>query len=237
MKNIGFIILCRYSSSRLPGKILMSIEGKPVIQYIIERLNEAVPMENIIIATSEESSDDPIEQFAKENKVNVHRGNLKNVARRFFESSQNKNWKYIARINGDNIFLDTQLLREMIQITNENDFDFVSNVKNRTFPKGMSIEIVKKKYYEKCLKEIEKQEEYYEHVTSYLYENDKNEKFHYVYNRMLPEAAGIQLALDTPQDFERTKNIIKNFENFHTQYNLNEIFNMYKKLKYHEGSF
>lgn len=215
----------------------MKINGKPVIQYIVERLNQTVPLNDIIIATSDDPSDEAIELFAKENKLNIYRGQLENVARRFLESSKDKEWEYITRINGDNIFLDSGLLSEMIKITNDNDFDFISNVKHRTFPKGMSIEIVKKEYYKNLLPEIEKKQEYYEHVTSYLYENDEGKKFKYIYNKALPEAAGIQLALDTAQDFERTENIIKKFENNHTEFNLKEILELYKKLKYHEGSF
>lgn len=234
MKQIGFVILCRYNSSRLPGKILKSIEGKLIIQYIIERLNVVVAKENILIATSNEPTDDVIEKFAIENHLNIYRGGLKNVARRFFESSLDKDWEYIARINGDNVFLDINLLKKMIQITNENDFDFISNVKERTFPKGMSIEIVKKKYFEKLLPKIDKNEFYYEHVTSYLYENDVNDNFHYVFNQILPEAAGIQMALDTQKDFNRTELIIQNMKKNHTHYNLQELYYLYEKLKKNE---
>ena len=81
--KIGFVIICRYNSSRLPGKILMEINGKSILQYIIERLSLVVPENNIVVATSEEKTDNPIAEYCIKNKINVFRGSLDNVALRF----------------------------------------------------------------------------------------------------------------------------------------------------------
>lgn len=226
--KIGAVILSRFSSSRLPGKALMLIEGKAVLQYIVERLLMSLELNDIIIATSTESSDDPIASFAKTINVSCYRGSLQNVATRFFEASETKDWDYAIRINGDNIFVDTNVVTSMIEIAQTDKFSFVSNVKNRTFPKGMSVEIVKKSYFQKLLPIINASDSYKEHVTLYLYDNEVPKDFYYYINSILPEASGLQFALDTKEDFERTTKIISQFKKSHTQYNLKEIFEIYQ---------
>lgn len=229
--STGVVILSRFSSNRLPGKALMQINNKPVLLYIIERLKTVVDKDKIIIATSIDKSDNPIENFAFSIGVKCYRGSLDNVAERFYKAAESENWDYAIRINGDNIFLDTNVLRKMILIQEEGDFDFVTNVKNRTFPKGMSVEIVKLSFYKSLLENIITDNNYKEHVTMYLY-NHPNNKYYYFLNTQLPEASGIQMALDTEEDFIRTEKIISEFKSHHTNYNLKEIYNIWKTLNY-----
>lgn len=227
--NIGIIILSRYSSRRLPGKALLEIEGKKILKYIIERLLQVINIDNIIIATSNESSDNPIAEFAKTEKIQCYRGSLDNVSKRFYEAANRNNWKYAIRINGDNIFVDTKVLEEMIAIAKTNNYNFITNVKDRTFPKGMSIEIVDIEYYKKRLSDINEHNNYQEHVTLHLYElYNTNDDFYFFKNTAFPEAAGIQLALDTKEDFERTQKIISKFTNPHYLNNLEDILNTLK---------
>lgn len=167
---------------------------------------------NIVLATSQEMSDDPIAAFALEKGVSCHRGSLDNVARRFYEAAVMKGWDFAVRINGDNIFVDTDLLNSMIQIARTGQYDFVSNVKGRTFPKGMSIEIVNLEHYHSLLPLIEAGPSYREHVTLYLYEHEKPESYHFILNTAWPQIAGFQMALDTMEDFQRTEKIIQQLE-------------------------
>ncbi len=228
--KIGFIVICRYNSTRLPGKILKEIKGKSVIQYIIERLKEITYDDNIVIATSDQPSDDPIVNYCKENSINYFRGDLNNVAERFLLCAEEFSFDYAVRVNGDNIFIDINSFKEMIEITKTNKHRFISNVKNRTFPKGMSIEIVRTDYYRKSYNKFTVPN-HFEHVTLYLY-NQENQKGHfYFYNKICPEASGIQLAIDDKDDFELAEKIIASFKKKHTNYNLAEIYPIYKKFK------
>ena len=230
MIKIGVVILARYNSSRLPGKALMCIQEKPVLLYIIERLTQVVPMEDILIATSIEESDNFIEEFAKDHNISCFRGSLNNVADRFFLAALSKRWDYVTRINGDNIFVDTNLLRRMIGIALGGEYDFISNVKDRTFPKGMSIEIIKVNFYKRVLPFILNDDDYKEHVTLYLYHNELG-IYKFIKNKEVPEAGGIQMALDTPDDFNRSEVIVKHFIKPHWFYNLSEIHEIYIRLE------
>ncbi|MCZ4319936.1 hypothetical protein O4H26_13155 [Aequorivita viscosa] len=227
MKTIGVIILSRFNSTRLPGKALMEIREKPILKYILERISQVVEKSNIIIATSSEDTDDPIAKFASKEEINCYRGSLDNVSCRFLKASQNSGWDYTIRINGDNIFVDTDLLIEMINLAQTGIYDFISNIDKRTFPIGMSIEIVKSSFYLDQYHKVLENKDYKEHVMQHLYLNETgNTK--YIYNTRLPEAAGCHLALDDQRDLKQTKYIIDQFKAPHWEYNLTEIYTILK---------
>ena len=228
--TVGIIILCRFASSRLPGKILRRINGKTILQYIYERLCHVGAANNIVVATSEESSDDPIVEFCNNNDIQVYRGPLNNVAKRFLSCSLKFCNDYTTRINGDNLFVDIESVRDMISIAKKGKYDFISNVKKRTFPKGMSIEIIRTSYYKKCYENFSNGS-HFEHVTLPLYENDNDKSHYYYFNTICPKAAGIQLAIDTIKDFETAEKIIANFSRNHRTYGLKDIYKFYSELK------
>ena len=231
-QEIGIVILSRYNSSRLPGKALMKLVGKPVLTYIVERLSRVVPLDHIVLATSSEKSDDPIADFAKAEGISCFRGSLDNVSERFFQAAYSKGWDYAARINGDNIFVDINVLSDMLALARDDKYDFISNVKGRTFPKGMSIEIVRVAYYQGVLPHINETAAYREHVTLYLYEQALQDTHYYYLNHALPKASGIQLALDTREDFERSESIIREFKKEQWTYNMEEIMNILKHINH-----
>lgn len=227
--KIAVVILCRYNSSRLPGKILMSINNKTILHYIVDRVKEVFAQEDIIVATSNHPSDQPIVDYCNKNGFNFFLGDLNNVADRFCKAAQSLDATYAIRINGDNLFVDIPLLRSFKELLSTSEYDFVSNVKDRTFPKGMSIEAVKVDYYLNQLDKFEDQSDF-EHVTSFLYKYPPVNAF-YFFNTLVPEAAGIQLAIDTMEDFEMATAIINQMKGNPEAYNLTEIYSLYKNIK------
>ena len=115
--KIGLIILCRYNSSRLPGKILKQINGKEILTYIYERLLLSNYSNQIVVATSNNSDDDIIEEFCKTNQINCYRGSKDNVAQRFLDCATAFRFDYAVRINGDNILLDSHLIDKLVEIS------------------------------------------------------------------------------------------------------------------------
>lgn len=226
--EIGFIILCRYNSSRLPGKILKKIQEKAILQYIVDSLCNVAKKENIVVATSEETSDNPISNYCKENNIQVFRGDLDNVSKRFKDCANYYNFDYATRINGDNIFVDQSTINDMLQIAETNKYDLVSNVKNRTFPKGMSVEIVKTEHYNKMYDSFTTPDDF-EHVTINLYQNDKDKNYFYFYNQKCKESAGLQFAIDTQDDFNLAEKIITKLDKSNN-FTIEEVYNTYKKL-------
>ncbi len=220
--NVGAIIICRYNSSRLPGKIFKKINKKTILENIIKRLEQTSQINTIVVATSEEKTDDIIADYCNDNKINLHRGSLNNVALRFKECASVYNLDYALRVNGDNVFIDIDTMNKMIEIAVGQKLDFVSNVPGRSFPYGMSIEIVKTSYYNEvydCFDE----EGHYEHVTKYIYDIGKPDSSYYHKNIDYPELKSMQLAIDTSEDYERAKLIVKQLPYFPETYSMYDI--------------
>jgi spore coat polysaccharide biosynthesis protein SpsF len=204
-KLVSVVILARFSSSRLPGKALMNIAGKTVLDHILDRLLRVLPLSSIILATSDLNSDDALERFANQRGIACHRGSLDKVGERFYAAARQIGLPYACRLNGDNIFLDPSLLLSLMKEAEKGKYSFLSNVQGRSFPKGMSIEIVDLNYYQKALPKIMSDSYCNEHVMVCLYKDPTPVDHFYFRNIDLPECAGIQLALDTPEDFERSQ--------------------------------
>lgn len=226
--KVGIIILCRYSSSRLPGKILKTISSKEVLSYIVEKIEKVTNVDGFCIATSTAVTDNRIEEFCKRKNYKIFRGSLENVAERFLNCGDKNNYDVLIRINGDNIFLDVNLITQMIDVFKSNNLDFLSNVKGRTYPKGMSVEIVKKDIYQKYFNNFRNDKYYQEHVMPYFYDNDFNYKTQY-WIHSNNEYENIDLALDTQDDFNLAQKIISKFNKPHYEYSCSEIVSIYKK--------
>ena len=142
-------------SKRLPGKVLKKIKGKEISKYIYERLEMTnVDKDNIIFATSNEKKDDEIAKFCYKNSYRCFRGSKNNVALRLLNCAKYYDFDAFIRINGDNVFTDKDVINEMINIFKNNKYDIVTNIPNRTFPYGTSVEIIRTKFYDTIYKNI-----------------------------------------------------------------------------------
>jgi len=207
--KIGTIILCRYSSTRLPGKILKKLNEKPVLSYLYEKFAKHIDNnDDLLVCTSTDPTDDILVDFCKAHNMNVFRGSLENVAERFLQAAEYMNYDYAVRINGDALFVDIPTYLEMKEQCKKQDYDFLSNVKGRSFPFGMSIEFVKTSFYSSIQYAIQTSARYREHVTLYLYENDMIGKQQHILNTVSPKLAGLDVALDEPKDWELYQDIM-----------------------------
>lgn len=227
--KIGIIILCRFESKRLSGKILKEIKGKPILEYIIDRLKKVSNIDDIVVATSDSIADKPIWDYCTNVKFNLFKGELDNVAKRFYDCAKKYEFDYAIRINGDNVLVDHEIINGMISKIAINEYDFITNVYKRTFPIGMSVEIIKIDFYGKLLPDL-KSPKYLEHVTLYLYEHPEKVRIFYFLNHVHPQAKGLNLAIDTIEDFNFVKKIIQKMELDHTNYNLKDICSIIKKI-------
>ena len=224
----GIIILCRFDSIRLPGKILKPIIGKPILSYILERVALVDPHLKIIVATSNEQSDDPIESYCQDNQISIYRGSKLNVAHRFFFCAEKANLDFAIRINGDNIFTDPIIIRKMIEFSHTGHYNFLSNVQGRTFPPGISVEMVNVQVMKKNISMFNDYEQ--EHVMPFFYKNLPENQILYYKNSEFKYPKGLHLALDTKNDFNKIESIIQSMSKPHWTYSTKEIINLYLKL-------
>jgi sialic acid synthase SpsE/spore coat polysaccharide biosynthesis protein SpsF (cytidylyltransferase family) len=203
----GIIVLSRYNSRRLPGKALIDICGRPVLGHILARLRHAAPEVPVVVATSSEPSDDAIAAYCRRAGVDCHRGALDDVAGRFLSAATERGWDFAVRINGDNLLTDRDSLRAMLAVAATDQFDLVTNVPGRPFPTGMTIEILRTSHFRSTMAQVNTAHDR-EHVTSWYYTNPDAGRRHVYQNRQAPTAAGLHLALDTPDDLIRLRDIV-----------------------------
>lgn len=124
--KISCFIMCRMSSSRLPGKALLSIRGKPVIQHIIERAKLVSSAEIIVLCTSTDKSDDILESIARKNGIEIFRGSSDDVLERLLGAAQQYSVDYFINYTADNIFCEPELMDLGIKQMIDNNLDFVN---------------------------------------------------------------------------------------------------------------
>ncbi|RYD56663.1 MAG: hypothetical protein EOP56_11470 [Sphingobacteriales bacterium] len=227
--STGYIILCRYNSSRLPGKILRKVDDKPLVSILMERL-APLGKEHIIIATSDQPTDDVIAAYCEQNGINVFRGSLDDVAGRFLGAARRFDLDYAVRINGDNLFADADLIKTIADDAVAGGYDFVSNVPERTYPTGMSVEVVNVDFFEKAYHAFA-DKKYNEHVTLFLYDHpDFCTNSQFVKNSEVPGAQGVKMAIDTQEDLDMATEIVKQLGDRYATAGWKEIVNLKLQL-------
>lgn len=216
------IIQARLSSSRLPKKVLRPLFGKPLIGYTLSRLKTLQSKTKIVVATTHLPVDDEIELYCDKNKVDVFRGSEANVLERYYRCAQKYSAKTIIRITGDCPLVDPNLLEKMLEfyLKKQSTYDYVSNVLDRSYPKGLDIEIFSNKALEKSY--IEAQNGYQkEHVTPYIYQNPKLFTLYNFKDR--DDYSFFNVSIDTQKDFDFVEKLIKKYYPTNPLFGLEEI--------------
>lgn len=169
------ILQARVSSTRLPGKVLKPIVGRPMLARQIERLGRMRRVEKLIVATSQDSSDDPIEKLCREVGVNCFRGSLNDVLDRYYWAAKPYDPQHVVRLTGDCPLADCDLIGRVIDFHLAGDYDYTSNSLNPSFPHGLDVEVIRFTSLFQAWREAELQP-HREHVTPFIYENPRHFK-------------------------------------------------------------
>lgn len=144
--SLAVFIPVRLSSSRLPSKAMMKIKGKPIFQYLVERVRRANEPDSIILCTTTNPIDDDIVNLAKKIGVECFRGNEVDVLERYQQAAREFNVKYIVNVDGDDIFCDPDIIDTTARILKSSNFDFLAwkNLPLGTSPVGIKTSALKK---------------------------------------------------------------------------------------------
>ena len=200
------IIQSRMSSNRLPGKVMMNVFGKKLLWRVIDRVSQSNKITKIVIATSSKSDDDAIELFCNEEGIECLRGDLDNVANRFFEVLINKRESSFVRINGDSPLIDPGIIDIAIDKFNNSNYDIVTNVFPRTFPKGQSVEVISAQAFFELI-ESGLNNDQKEHVTKKFY--DLPDKFKILNFSSGGKHSDINMCIDDIMDKLRLEKVIE----------------------------
>ncbi|MGH6933711.1 MAG: cytidylyltransferase domain-containing protein [Dongiaceae bacterium] len=162
------ILQARMTSSRLPGKVMKPILGRPMLARQIERLSRSRRIDELLVATSEEPSDDPIAELCQALGIAVFRGSLSDVLDRYYRAASTRGPSHVVRLTGDCPLTDPGIVDAIIEFGLDGDYDFASNAMRRTFPVGLDASITRFRCLEEAWREAKLPPER-EHVTLFLY--------------------------------------------------------------------
>jgi len=221
------VIQAKMDSTRLPGKVMLPLLGKPVIWHIYERLKFSKELNNICISTSTSTSDDPIVNFAIDNGIKYHRGSEKNLVSRHLGAARSLNADAVVRITADCPFVDPEIVDKLIILYNKNpSVDFISNTKVRTYPIGLDVEVFPKTTLEKLLP-ISDNPVFYEYfISMYVYEHPGT--FNSI-GLQLDKPNLLRWTLDYPEDYDFIKQVYTHLYKQGTIFYMKDILKLLKE--------
>jgi spore coat polysaccharide biosynthesis protein SpsF len=198
------------SSSRLPGKILKDIEGRPMIDHVVERVRMAKTVDLAVVATTVDLSDDPVEQHCRERGFPVYRGSLFDVLDRYYRAAQEFQAGVIVRVTADCPLIDPLVIDKTVLAFFEEGADFAANRLpppwKRTYPIGLDTEVCSFQALERAWKEASEDHER-EHVMPYLYAVPGRFKVKVVDAEM--DYGHLRWTVDTPEDLIAVRGLMR----------------------------
>lgn len=223
--KIVALLQARTDSSRLPKKVLKNILEKPMIIHQLERTKKSDLIDELILVTSDQSSDDELYNIVISHAYKVYRGDKDNVLKRFYECLKELNLDekdVVVRLTGDCPLHDSKIIDEAINSFLNNDCDYLANCVKPIYPDGLDVEVFSyyaiKYAYENASKKSE-----LEHVTPYIRDSGK---FKVVNLEKEDYYSNIRLTVDEQKDFDLVENIYKYFNK--TIFSLDDIINYLK---------
>ncbi|MBI2045172.1 glycosyltransferase family protein [Candidatus Pacearchaeota archaeon] len=205
---IAAIIQCRLGSTRLPNKIFMKIEGKTILDHLIERVKKSKYIERIIIATTTKKIDDRVVEFSRKNSFDYYRGSESDVLDRFYQTAKKFNVDTIVRVTPDNPMIDPKVMDFVIKKFLEYKYlDYASNVyPTQTFPNGLDTEVFSfkalKYLWGKTKDRVDR-----EHVTFYIKNHPTEFKTYCIKSKV--NLSSIKVSVDRNKDLIFVKKIFK----------------------------
>lgn len=192
-------------STRLPGKVLLRVLGRPLLDHLLDRLERVASPHRTIVATTTLDEDDPIERLCAARGVPVHRGSAEDVLDRYVGATTAAGASSVARVTGDCPLIDPQIVDRVVTRFRTDGCDYASNTLERTFPRGLDVEVFTKQALEEAGTEAREPDER-EHVTPFLYRNPDRYRLCNVASDR--DEGSERWTVDTPEDFALVSRIM-----------------------------
>ena len=225
-RNNLAILQARMSSKRLPGKVLMNINGKPMIFWQIQRILKSKEISKLVVATSDHPTDDVLASYLETINCSFVRGSLDDVLDRFITVESIYSPDSITRLTGDCPLVMPELIDSMLKQFFEVDVQYLSNTIELTYPDGLDIEIIKAGTLSKLatmnLTNAEK-----EHVTlGILNRLDQFSSFNVANESNL---GGYRWTVDNEEDLAFIKGVFEEFKSKEKEFNFNDLVIFFKQ--------
>lgn len=242
MSKAVAIIQARMDSSRLPGKILMNLSGKTVLQWCIDAASATKGIDEVVVATSDEANDNDIEKYCQEHNVKCFRGSKDNVLARMVDAAKDADADIVMRLTADCPLLDPDICDAVLYLLKQEECDYASNVEPPTWPDGVDCEVMTRKALETALEKATTKYEK-EHVTVYLQNNQAEFKTRNL-PCPLPRLHEERWTLDDQGDFDFLQQVTDHLEGKPSSYmkvldvlnNNPDIYKVRQAAKRNEGA-
>ncbi|TAN52344.1 MAG: acylneuraminate cytidylyltransferase [Rhodospirillales bacterium] len=209
MSRVAIVLQARMGSTRLYGKVLKTLAGKPLLERIVDRLGRCKQSGAVIVATSLSERDDAVAALCEKLGVAVFRGSEDDVLDRYWQAVKLFGLDLVIRATGDNPFVDAQEVDRLVTFREQRGLDYVHAYPDlgSSLPLGLGAEIMTRDALERSWEEG-KAAHHREHVNEYIQENPK------LFSQMpLPvpadkSAPGLSFTVDTPEDFDRAERLM-----------------------------
>ncbi len=207
MTRTGVVTQARTTSTRLPGKVLIEVGGRTLLEHHLDRLDAAGL--DVYVATTVNAADDPIAAIAERRGLGLHRGSEHDVLARFAGLVREQQLDTVVRVTSDCPLIDGALIRTAVGLfeDQQDPWAYVSNGMRRTFPRGLDLEVFSARALldadEHATRPAER-----EHVTPYLHTNASGRMTLLDLIRS-SDASSYRITLDTPEDLALIRALIE----------------------------
>lgn len=199
------ILQARTSSTRLPGKVLMPVLGRPLILHQIDRIRRMQEVNRLILATSNDPSDDDLAALCAANDIEFYRGDLNDVLKRFYEAAKDIRPDNVVRLTGDCPLIDPEVVDKVIRFYRDGNYDYATNAVEPTYPDGLDVEVFRFSCLEADYNNATLQSDR-EHVTPWI---RKQEGYKIGHFKGPQDWSALRWTVDEPRDFELVTMIYK----------------------------
>lgn len=199
------------TSSRLPGKVLLPVLERPMLQHLVSRLRAVPSLDAIVLATTSNAADDLLEVFASKAGIACFRGSEDDVMQRVIDAAESVGADVVVEITGDCPVIDPEIVEQAIRMFQANDADYVGNAQVRSYPDGMDVQVFRLDTLRRSAALTADRLDR-EHVTLHI--RNHPELFSHVHLVAPPEIhwPELGLTLDEQADYELLKRIIEHYE-------------------------
>ncbi|MBI5093028.1 MAG: glycosyltransferase family protein [Candidatus Hydrogenedentes bacterium] len=200
------IVQARMGSTRLPGKCLADIAGKPMLQHVLERLGLSKRIDDVVVATTRNSADTPILDLVRQVGLRACAGSENDVLARYLEAARFAKAEIIVRVTADCPLIDPALADDVIDAYSREHGDYASNVIERTFPRGVETEVFSLETLRR-INALSNQPFEREHVTPYFYLHPEDFKLVSITAAGALRRPDLRLCVDTEDDLRLVRQI------------------------------
>jgi spore coat polysaccharide biosynthesis protein SpsF len=202
--------------------------GKPLLELLIERLRRVPLLDHIVVATTVNGTDDAIEHLALRLGVGCYRGNEEDVLDRVLRAARSRGADLIVEITGDCPVIDPATISRVIEAFRSNQVDYCSNVLERTYPRGMDVQVFPVAVLE-AVARLTSDPTDHEHVSLYIYNHPERFRLLNVASGLPVAAATLRLTVDTPKDFDLIRQIYEELYPVKPDFGLSDILALFER--------